>query len=101
MSKQNNIASQMKFDYVPNLGCIGSRHVALTNWQHRLATAEDARATAKVDVVVLFDHERETARRENEARMDQAVERLGSRLDHFLLLLGQALVCRRAQLRRA
>jgi len=44
-----------------DLGRVGARHVTLPDRQHGLAVAQHTRTAAKVNLIVLLDHEGETA----------------------------------------
>ena len=67
-----------------DLARVHARHIALPHGQHRLPLAEGARAAAEVRVLVLFEHRRHPARRDDEAGVDEAVQQLGRRLDRLL-----------------
>ena len=67
-----------------DLARVHPRHVALPHRQHGLALAEGARAAAKVRVLILVEHCAHAARRDDETRVDEAVQQLRRRLDRFL-----------------
>eukprot|EP00320_Phaeocystis_rex_P019808 CAMPEP_0119076548 /NCGR_PEP_ID=MMETSP1178-20130426/87857_1 /TAXON_ID=33656 /ORGANISM="unid sp, Strain CCMP2000" /LENGTH=174 /DNA_ID=CAMNT_0007058841 /DNA_START=45 /DNA_END=569 /DNA_ORIENTATION=- len=73
-----------------DLARVHSRHVTLTDGEYGLALAKRARAAAKVRVLILLEHRVHPARRDDEARVDEAVKELRRRLDRLLLLLGEA-----------
>eukprot|EP00166_Cyanidium_caldarium_P004045 ctg_411.g201 len=62
-----------------------SRHVALSDRQHRLAGAVHPRTASEIDIVELFQHIVQAAVGEDVARVDEAVEALGAQLHQFVL----------------
>ena len=70
-------------------------NVGLTNREAWLAIAEDAGASAEVMGAKFFEHGLHAARAEDVALVDEAVEHLGGRLHHLVLLFGENLLIRR------
>ena len=60
--------------------------IAITDGQHGLILAVDARTEAKVAVLVLLEHEADAAVGEHVARVYEAVEHLGRLLDQIALV---------------
>ena len=69
--------------------------VALPHREHRLPLTKDARASAKVDPLELFEHTSCAAGGDNVTRVDEPVQELRGRLDRILLILREPRLARR------